>query len=122
MKLQTNYAYYNSLTTNFAKRIRMQNNRNMENLVRSRNNPNVYVYVYEDPTADISIEDRTYDSFTGLKDKNYLLTVLDKKIEESQKTGKSLSIAMFDMDNFKSVNELLGYETGDDFIKAIFVA
>ena len=119
MKLQTNYAYYNNLTTNFTKRIRMQNNRTLENPIRSRNNPNLYVYVYEDPTADISIEDRTYDSFTGLKDKNYLLAVLDKKIEESQKSGKSLSIAMFDMDNFKSVNELLGYETGDDFIKTI---
>ena len=46
----------------------------------------------------------------------YLLKVLEKRIEEGKSSGKALSIAMFDMDNFKSVNELLGYETGDMFI------
>ena len=60
---------------------------------------------------------KTYDSFTGLRDKNYLLAVLNKAIKDSKNSKKSLSIAMFDMDNFKSVNELLGYEAGDNFIK-----
>lgn len=63
--------------------------------------------------------DRTYDSFTGMRDKNYLIAALNKKMQESKIFNKSLSVAMFDMDNFKSVNELLGYETGDKFIKAI---
>ena len=62
---------------------------------------------------------KTHDSFTKLRDKNYLLTVLDSKIQLSQKTHKGFSLAMFDMDNFKSINELLGYKTGDDFIKEI---
>ena len=61
----------------------------------------------------------TYDSFTGLRDKSYLLKVISNKIEKSQKCNKDFTIAMFDMDNFKSINELLGYKTGDDFIKEI---
>lgn len=65
----------------------------------------------------ISPLSKTYDSFTGLRDKNYLMAILNKAIKDSKNSPKTLSVAMFDMDNFKSVNELLGYETGDDFIK-----
>lgn len=57
----------------------------------------------------------TYDIFTGLKDKTTLLSDLQNRMDKKE----DISIAMFDMDNFKSVNELLGYKTGDEFIKAI---
>lgn len=57
----------------------------------------------------------TYDTFTGLKDKNSLLTDLGRKMYKKE----DISIGMFDMDNFKSINELLGYKVGDEFIKAI---
>ncbi len=67
----------------------------------------------------VNPQDRTYDSFTGLRDKNYLLAYLRVAMEEASRENKELSIAMFDMDDFKSVNELLGYETGDIFIKEI---
>jgi len=67
----------------------------------------------------IKPEDRTYDSFTGLRDKNYLLKYLEVAMHEAQIENKPLSIAMFDMDDFKSINELLGYEIGDIFIKEI---
>ena len=63
--------------------------------------------------------DRTYDSFTGMRDKNFLLASLSELMKHAKRTNSSFSIAMFDMDNFKSVNELLSYETGDDFIKVI---
>ena len=121
MKIQSNYAYYSNLATNFSSRMRMHlnNNNNAQMPIRSKHNPNLLVYVYEDSNHDLDINQRTYDSFTGLRDKQYLLAVMNKKMQESQATGKNLSFAMFDMDNFKSVNELLGYETGDDFIKFI---
>ena len=71
------------------------------------------------PFEDVAPKDRTYDSFTGLRDKNYLLAKLGKSMEYSKCFNKDISIAMFDMDNFKAVNELLGYETGDEFIQVI---
>ena len=72
-------------------------------------------------TQNVIVEpkDRTYDSFTGLRDKNYLLAYLNIAMQNAQRDNKPLSIAMFDMDDFKSVNELLGYEMGDLFIKEI---
>ena len=57
----------------------------------------------------------TYDSFTGLKDKTALLTDVGRRMYRKE----GISIGMFDLDNFKSVNELLGYKVGDEFIKAI---
>lgn len=57
----------------------------------------------------------SYDSFTGLKDKQCLLSDISKKMQKQE----DIAIGMCDIDNFKSVNELLGYKTGDKFIKAI---
>ena len=57
----------------------------------------------------------TYDSFTGLKDKNTLLQDIERRMYKKE----DISMGMFDMDNFKSINELLGYKVGDEFIKAI---
>ncbi len=80
--------------------------------------PRRYLPDYYPQPADTTR--RTYDSFTGMRDKNYLLSVLNKAISDANgNPQKEFSIAMFDMDNFKSVNELLGYQTGDNFIKAI---
>ena len=72
---------------------------------------------FPDYCADTTL--RTYDSFTGLRDKNYLLSSVSKARDTKIRDRRELSLAMFDMDNFKSVNELLGYQTGDNFIKAI---
>ena len=52
------------------------------------------------------------DDMTKLKNKKCLLETIDKL----KKSDKNFSIAMVDMDNFKSINELFGYKTGDDFI------
>ncbi len=57
----------------------------------------------------------TYDSFTQLKDKSTLLNDLHAEMKKK----KELTIGMVDIDNFKSVNELLGYKAGDEFIKAV---
>ncbi len=59
------------------------------------------------------------DGPTGLKNKRALMQDLEKISSESDKKNNSLTIAMFDMDNFKAVNELLGYNIGDLFIKII---
>ena len=57
----------------------------------------------------------TYDTFTGLRDKTTLLADIGRRMYKRDE----ISIGMFDMDNFKSINELLGYKVGDEFIKAI---
>lgn len=59
------------------------------------------------------------DVLTGLKNKRALFSDLSKHVEDLKAQGKTLTVAMFDMDNFKGVNDLLGYNIGDKFIRAI---
>ncbi len=40
-------------------------------------------------------------------------------LKKLAKENKPLTVAMFDMDNFKSINEILGYTVGDEFISTI---
>ena len=61
----------------------------------------------------------TRDNFTGLRDKHYLLLRLKEKMQEAKEKNTPLRVAMFDMDNFKSINEILSYEVGDTFIQEI---
>ena len=68
------------------------------------------------PEYQSLVTNKTFDSFTKLRDKNYLLSVVAEKMKNAREQGTPFSIALFDMDNFKSVNELLGYKIGDDFI------
>lgn len=67
----------------------------------------------------ISNTEITRDNFTKLRDKSCLLKKIEDKKTLAIEQGKNLQVAMIDMDNFKSINEILGYETGDVFIKRI---
>lgn len=74
-----------------------------------------------DPAKDLDklYEIANTDGLTGLKNKRALIDDIQKHAEEMKAQGKTLTIAMFDMDNFKGVNDLLGYDIGDLFIKTI---
>lgn len=56
-----------------------------------------------------------YDSLTGLPNRAYLEKVADEAIEK----GAEFAIVNLDMDNFKHINDTMGHNTGDDFIKTI---
>ncbi len=58
-----------------------------------------------------------YDSLTGLRNINKFKIEALKLIEENP--DKQFIIAKFDMENFKSINDLYSYEMGDNVIKSI---
>ena len=59
------------------------------------------------------------DGLTGLNNKRALYFNLAEYIETAKKQGTGISMAMFDMDNFKSVNDLFDHSTGDTFLETI---
>jgi len=55
----------------------------------------------------------TVDALTQVHNKRYLLEVLDREISRGLRYGRQLSLIMFDVDNFKRVNDELGHLAGD---------
>lgn len=62
------------------------------------------------------------DLLTGIANRRRTNVVLDQAIVASQKEGRPLSIAMFDIDHFKRVNDTYGHVAGDKVLKRVVVA
>jgi two-component system cell cycle response regulator len=56
------------------------------------------------------------DSLTGLYNRRYLMTHLDRKLMGIAETGKAVTALMFDVDHFKAVNDTHGHGVGDEVL------
>ena len=61
----------------------------------------------------------TTDDLTGLHNRKYLQERLEEEISRSRRYGTKLSCILFDLDYFKVVNDMYGYEWGDILLKNI---
>ena len=59
------------------------------------------------------------DSLTGLYNRRYMSTTLDRRILEIAETAKPVSILMFDIDHFKEINDVNGHAAGDEVLKIL---
>ena len=55
---------------------------------------------------------------TGLYNRRYFEEVLQRELSRSERAHDSLTLALFDIDHFKSFNDSFGHEAGDEVIKA----
>jgi len=59
------------------------------------------------------------DGLTGCFNHGYALNALEAELHRSRRTGAPLSILMFDVDHFKTVNDRFGHLFGDDLLSAV---
>lgn len=57
------------------------------------------------------------DHLTGLFNRRYLDEALAREVAEAQKSGRPLSFAICDLDNFKKLNDSWGHAVGDSVLK-----
>lgn len=57
------------------------------------------------------------DAITGLHNARYLFINLEEELKQAKVLGKVLSILCIDLDNFKTINDMLGHQTGDTALK-----
>jgi diguanylate cyclase (GGDEF)-like protein len=62
-------------------------------------------------------ERATHDGLTGLQNRSTFENHLDDLVERARATGSPLSLALLDLDMFKSVNDTHGYNAGDTVIR-----
>lgn len=61
----------------------------------------------------------TTDELTGLHNRKYMQERLEQEISRSKRYGTKLSCLLFDLDFFKAVNDIYGYEWGDVLLKSV---
>lgn len=59
------------------------------------------------------------DELTGLYNRRKLMTVLTTAFDEFQRYRCATSLFLFDIDNFKAINDTVGHLAGDEAIKAV---
>ena len=59
------------------------------------------------------------DTLTGVYNRRYMNAHLDRKIMEIAETVKPVSVLMFDLDHFKTVNDTHGHTAGDEVLKEL---
>ena len=58
------------------------------------------------------------DPLTGLFNRRYIEQRLEDEIKRSERHGRGLSVILFDLDEFKQVNDTYGHGAGDALLKA----
>ncbi len=60
-----------------------------------------------------------HDSLTGLFNRNVVIPAIKDQIALSQRGNNTSSLAMLDIDDFKSINDQYGHTTGDDVLTTL---
>jgi diguanylate cyclase (GGDEF)-like protein len=68
--------------------------------------------------ADLA-EQAIRDELTGLHNRRHLMRTLEAELVRAQQSGGPLSVALLDIDHFKSVNDRFGHGVGDELLVAI---
>jgi len=59
----------------------------------------------------------TYDELTQVYNRRFILYILKKELERAKRHKHDLTIILFDIDNFKRINDVMGHLTGDKVLK-----
>ena len=60
-----------------------------------------------------------YDPLTGLPSRPLFFDLLSREILKAQRTGKSIAVFFFDLDEFKKTNDSFGHSAGDELLAGV---
>jgi diguanylate cyclase (GGDEF)-like protein/PAS domain S-box-containing protein len=83
-----------------------------------------YVAVFHDISELHSSKEQiayytSYDALTGLPNRTFFVNHCSKLITYADPHDETFAVALLDLDNFRDVNEAMGYEVGDRILKRV---
>jgi diguanylate cyclase (GGDEF)-like protein len=67
-------------------------------------------------TAQAALESARHDALTGLPNRGLFHELLNQACANAQRSGHNLALMFVDLDRFKSVNDTMGHDAGDELL------
>jgi diguanylate cyclase (GGDEF)-like protein len=77
----------------------------------------IVVVMVQEHSAQVHKTAAMTDYMTGLYNRRGFLEVAQKLIAAQKRKGESVTVLMFDLDHFKSINDRFGHDIGDDALR-----
>jgi diguanylate cyclase (GGDEF)-like protein len=68
---------------------------------------------------DAAIRMSTVDSLTGLYNRSFFFSALEREIARGDRSGRAFCLVMLDLDDLKSVNDRFGHVAGDQVLRSV---
>jgi diguanylate cyclase (GGDEF)-like protein len=68
---------------------------------------------------DAAIRLSTIDSLTGLYNRTFFFTALEREIARGDRSGRAFCLVMLDLDNLKEINDRYGHVAGDQVLRGV---
>lgn len=68
---------------------------------------------------DAAIRMSTVDALTGLYNRSFFFTALEREIARGDRSGRAFCLVMLDLDDLKSVNDRYGHVAGDQVLRNV---
>ena len=89
-------------------------------IVNESDESTIFTAIHQDITDRKNLEKISItDELTGLYNRRHFNAIIDRELNRSQRSGRTLSFAMMDVDHFKQYNDHYGHQKGDIALRTI---